>query len=250
MQDVLPFKPRYRVYHKVARRFTGDEFDCPIEANAFLAQTVVRVVHSQPYISYTLRRERDHEYTVYGQQSYIRPDNIPEGRYWFPSYYKVHKSCPAAEHCIMDSFGHVVTEEDLSYARKLKYYNEVYVPRYTRYDDRHETDVRLEIFKGDAKKLKTTYGTRREGISGRLEFKTHDWDYRSEVHGWHRIPHCQPERRANEGHVNEYGPEIVRASRRARYALPSSYDDKACGVWDQRKCWKHNSKRRKQWVPK
>lgn len=55
--------------------------------------------------------------------------------------------------------------------------------------------------------------------------------------------------RQNDGHVNEYGAEIVRGSRRG-YNLPNSRDDHRNSNWGTRKSWKHNSKRPHQWKNK
>ena len=66
---------------------------------------------------------------------------------------------------------------------------------------------------------------------------------------YHRRIKTTQEHRMNEAHMSEYGDEMVRGKRRYRQ-LPNSWDDVPTGIWDGRKCWKHNSKRRKQWVPK
>ena len=54
------------------------------------------------------------------------------------------------------------------------------------------------------------------------------------------------ERRQNAAHADEYGPELVRGKRRGRN-LPDAWEDISLNTWGQRKCWKHNSKRRKQY---
>lgn len=55
------------------------------------------------------------------------------------------------------------------------------------------------------------------------------------------------ELKLNCGHVIEYGYAMVRGRRRK---LPTAWDDIPCQVWKQKKSWKHNSKRRKQWKPR
>lgn len=257
MYDVTPFKPSFRVYDKDTKAFTGDVFDCPIEARNFIydiAKHTSNHHYNRSRISYTLRLEPDFTYQVWVSRSYRVEEAVYYGGFKCrsPRDIYVTKSVPAANHCIIDNFGHVITEADINAAiaqRWLDRQREAGKTGWHWRDHREEQDKRLLIIKGSPSKLKRTYGTRRIGSWGG-NYLPHEASYENEITSYQRVPHCQQERRVNEGHENEYGQSIVRASRRGRFALPSSYDDMQCQAWGQRKCWKHNSKRRKQWVPK
>lgn len=77
--------------------------------------------------------------------------------------------------------------------------------------------------------------------TNKLKTETWSWFYRG--------VQTANEIRQNSGHVNEHGQNMVRAKRR-RFNLPTSWDDRPNSRWGTRKSWKHNSKRKHQWLEK
>ena len=236
--EVTPFKATYRLYNKTTRRFTGVEFACPVEAVDHLRDTVTRVVYSQPYVSYTLRLEADHTYKAQVARSFTVDEGKFYGEYWYrgPRDIYVTKSAPAAEHCILDNFGKIVTEQDINVARRDRWvsrWDNGWEERERRYALK---GVRLTRIKGSADKVKPS-----------CEQVRCPWrvgDYTNRIRGYHRGPQTTNEKRQNCAHVDEYGEGLVRGRRRC---LPSNWVDRQVSIRGAEDSWKHHSKRRKQW---
>ena len=108
------------------------------------------------------------------------------------------------------------------------------------YYHRELTDRNLCKRKGDGKKIKNEWTT----VDYVDTYGEVSYHYNK---GYHRYVRTKNEQTANDAHMDEYGQEMVRGKRRY---LPTSWDDVSTSYWGCRRSWKHNSKRRKQWVPK
>lgn len=244
MLDVTPFKPSYRLYNKTTRSFTGEVFDCPLEALGAIREKVTRVQYDQPWYSQTLRLEADFTYKVCVARSFT----VDEGKFygasnWYrmPRSIYITKSVPAAEYCIRDSFGSVITEADLNAVRR-ELRNRYFNHRYSDWEARREnTGKRLTRTKGSGAKIKA--------VCEQVRSTWGSGEYTNRVRGYYRSFRTANELRQNEAHTNEYGRDIVRPRRGARH-LPRYWDDKSVAISRAEGSWKHHSKRRKQWVPK
>lgn len=243
--EVAPFKPTYRAFSKVLRGFKGGEFACILEVTDFIYK---QARHPQsPAISYTLKREGDVSYQTNHRQVYYG-DNTD---YKWQRYRYTHdiKYAPPAEWCIIDSFGHVLTKDNidaLRYEANRERNRARWAARESRWDARERLKTRLLYRKGSAKKIKFNYRVRLY----HSYWRGNEVSYHNEVRGHYRYPKTHKERAANYAHAHEYGAELVRAHRRTRYGLPSSWDERPCSAWKTEDSWKHHSKRPKQWIPK
>lgn len=144
---------------------------------------------------------------------------------------------------VFDNLGSVIEVRELAKHKAVKPNS-----NYKGWKARHEqwyyhrelTDRNLCKRKGDGKKIKTYWST--------VEDIDNNGDIRYDiVAGYFRSVNTKNEQTANDAHMDEYGQEMVRGKRRY---LPTAWDDVQSSYWGCRRSWKHNSKRRKQWVPR
>lgn len=112
--------------------------------------------------------------------------------------------------------------------------------------DKTCTDVNLILRKNNIKKIKQTY---RSGYHY-YPFINKGYYIPGIILSSFRKIKTKSERSKNASILKEYRNEYLNLIRSKRANLPNSYDDIHLGVYDQYKSWKHNSKRRKQWIPK
>lgn len=144
---------------------------------------------------------------------------------------------------VYDNLGNVVEIKELSrlkWAKPDSNYASWELRRREWYRRREMIDRNLCKRKGDAKKIKTEWATV-DYVDNYGEVSYHTRA------GYNRYVKTKNEQTANDAHMDEYGQEMVRGKRRH---LPTSWDDISTSYWGCRRSWKHNSKRRKQWVPK
>lgn len=243
--EVTPFQPTYRAYNKATRGFYGEESARLSEVTGFI---YAQPRHPQsPAISYTLKKEGTTSYHVNHRQVYVGDDvqwKHQRFRYIFDIAY-----APPAEWCVVDNNGTVLSKDAIAAIQYIEY-REDRQARYERREAQRDTyearKARLVYRKGSPKKIKATYRVR----PYHSYWRGHSVSYHNEVRGYYRHPKNQRERAANYAHAHEYGEQLVRAHRRTREGLPSSWDDRSCSAWKTEDSWKHHSKRRKQWIPK
>ncbi len=141
---------------------------------------------------------------------------------------------------IYDNLGNIITANELFQHKPEAPSYKPWKNRDQWYHHRELTDRNLCKRKGDGKKIKSDWAT----VETIDNFGEVDYDC---GHAYFRTVNTKNEQTQNTAHVEEYGQEIVRGRRRN---LVSSWDDISSGYWGCRRSWKHNSKRRKQWVPK
>lgn len=139
-----------------------------------------------------------------------------------------------------DNLGSIVDPKMLfGYNIKNKTY-----PKYDRTQreyHRELTDRGLCKRKSDGKKIKTNWATvETVDTFGEVSY--------SVGHSYFRSVCTKNEITQNLAHENEYGSEFVRGGRRGK-SIPTSWDDISSSYWSCRRSWKHNSKRKKQWIP-
>lgn len=143
---------------------------------------------------------------------------------------------------IYDNLGRVVEPGILTnHKPKNPDYKNSYRKSYEEWrNKRNKIDRSLCKHKGDARKVKTNWA-----VTETVD-KYGDVDY-TYAHSHFRSVGTKNEQTQNVAHMDEHGYEMVRGRRRK---LVSSWDDVTSSYWGCRRSWKHNSKRRKQWVPK
>lgn len=232
-KEVEQYQTTYKVFDKHKKKFCASYQDLCEAADYCESKASVKIWNI-PRISYTMKWEADYSVTNY-IGSYTGC-GAPR------KYEKL--SYPAPKYVILTEFGDVVSEAEIKSARRQKY---VYKPaRWGNLDWEQECynrDSRLVYKKGSNRKIKATY---RKVLGGFGVWGRH---FGFEVGGYYRPVRSHSEMKYACAHAQEYGDEMVRAKRRYKN-LPNSYDDYKSDVWDTQKSWKHNSKRRKQWVPK
>lgn len=119
-----------------------------------------------------------------------------------------------------------------------------YRPYVGRYYNKRDEDLLLR--KNNIKKIKQTY---RSGYYY-SEYRDEGYYIVGTILSSFRRIKTKSERSKNECILKEYRNEYHNLVRGKRRKLPNNYDDIHLGVYDQYKSWKHNSKRRKQWIPK
>ncbi|QDJ96293.1 hypothetical protein Xoosp13_106 [Xanthomonas phage Xoo-sp13] len=147
------------------------------------------------------------------------------------------------QYCITDLYGNVIPIAEVNAAAGGRTYrNHNWEVRELKWD---QTVQRLVKVKGDGKKIKKDWAYTNNGGYGFGRY----CEYANRAVGSIRYVRTQAERRASAAHDADYGQGLVRAARRGRH-LPHSWDDPRCGMYDLQICWKHSTKRRKQWIPK
>lgn len=126
--------------------------------------------------------------------------------------------------------------------------NFYYKKYYFRYDDKKYDTIRknLNINKINVRKIKRKY-------SSKLKYWNHSFDFSYEIgseFSYYSKIRTLSETRNNYGIFDDYKNEFPNLVRPKRKNLPSAWDDKPNGIFSLYKSWKHNSKRRKQWVAK
>lgn len=213
--EVPPYKHTYRVYNKALKEFS-EVFEELIDA-----------------VEYAVRHiTGKHRLTWWWIENKISYVMHTEG----PTYY-YGRDIPPALNVIVNDLGDPVSKEeirDCSVGYKSRNYE-------GRHKYRDENKMRMLRVKGSPAKIKKS-----------CEHVPWYWcdevGYTTLVLGYGKRVSTMNEKKANEGHIDEYGDCIVRGARRPRH-LPDAWDDKPIAIWDTMYSWKHNSKRRKQWIP-
>ena len=144
--------------------------------------------------------------------------------------------------CIMTHLGDVVHPDEIKAASgRYVYRNNGWEARNKK---RNIIKVGLVKRKGDGNKIKSDWAYRESWNT-----YTQEIDFTNDSFGYFRRISTTAEHRANAGCDADYGQGFVRGARRG-HNLPNSWDDVQCGAYGLSACWKHNSKRRKQWKPK
>lgn len=211
-------------------------------------------------------------YTIYRLFDYDTGHYVGPEFSCIKEFFKFHHTANVIPHC----------RGDWQYVEKLKPTNIVSIPDFnwrTRriYFKTIEYPLRVDgIFLGRYA-IKNEYGetfdgpdelyrmAKREGLrlfprSSRPDYKWNDPiifppknnvnKYKPETWSWYfRGVKTANEIRQNNGHVNEYGESIVRGRRR-KSNIPTSWDDLPNSRRHTRRSWKHNTKRRHQWMEK
>jgi hypothetical protein len=142
---------------------------------------------------------------------------------------------------IVNQYGDIVSLSDIWDAGRKPYRNHGWEDRCKK---RNTIESNLVKCKGDGNKIKSDWAYRESWNNYSQEV-----DYTNDSFGYFRRISTTAERRANLGCDADYGQGFVRGARSYRN-IPNSWDDVNCGAYGLSACWKHNSKRRKQWKPK
>lgn len=143
--------------------------------------------------------------------------------------------------CIVNHLGDIVHPDVIKAAGRSEYNNHGWEARSKKRDIIESGLVKR---KGDGHKIKSDWAYRESWNN-----YTQEVCHTNDSFGYFRRILTTAERRANAGCDAEYGQGFVRGARRG-HNLPNSWDDVNCGAYGLRACWKHNSKRRKQWIAK
>lgn len=144
---------------------------------------------------------------------------------------------------VYDNLGRIITRKELASIKmgRPEYNNARYERRQEMFDyQRNLTDSALCKCKSDTKKVKTHWATA-ETVD---RFGNEGYDY--SPYYTHSV-RVKNEQTANEAHSEEYGANLIRGK---RSSLPNPWDGKPSSFSGCRRSWKHNSKRRKQWIAK
>lgn len=231
-KEVEQHRVKYRVFDKEQRKFCS-EFEDLYDAIVYCEVNAEVKRWGIPKISYTLKTEGEYS------EIHSRYD-IVDGAFRRTYYTTKH---PAAKFVILTDLGDVVGEKEVDECRKLNrvWKNGRWGAEWRR--EQFDRDSRLVYTKGSPKKIKKAYRKIYVGM-GRWGH-----DFRNEVWVYYRHPRTHGEIKQACAHADEYGEQIVRAKRRYKN-VPDAWDDYCSNVYRTEKSWKHNSKRRKQWVPK
>lgn len=230
--DVEEHKATYKVFDKVAREVCA-RFDDLYDAVIFCNVNAVVNRWGAPRISHTLKTEPE-----YKEIKTVM--SVVDGKLC-RVYNTVYH--PAAKYVILNDLGDIVTAEDVDECCR---YNRVWKSgRWS--DDWKQRDFeegsRLVYVKGSSKKIKPAY----HKVYGGHWYWGHT--FRNKIWSYYRHPRTHGEKKQACAHADEYGDQIVRAARRYNN-VPDAWDEYRSDVYATEKSWKHNSKRRKQWVPK
>src|SRR5690606_2359359 len=110
---------------------------------------------------------------------------------------------------------------------------------------RNERNYRLLYTRKNLKKIKPAYRKYKEYY---YTYGRHYYHYNNICGRSYRKVKTFSEAKATCGHQVDYGEDIVRAKRGYK-TIPNSWDDISTGIYKKQYSWKHNSKRRKQWIP-
>lgn len=219
-KDVPPYEHTYRVFNKATK----------IYSNVFL-----ELIDAVEYVMRNddSKRGRLSWWWMENKISYVLHTEADIRRWAWNS-----DTIPAPLNVIVNDLGDVLTREEIKdslvgYKWKDSSSRRKYI----------ETNkMRMLRIKGSANKIKQS--------CEHIPYESRWGDgYTTRVLGYGKRVATMNEKKASEGHIDEYGDGIVRGSRRPRQ-LPDAWDDKPIAMWDTMYSWKHNSKRRKQWISK
>lgn len=231
-KEVEQHQVKYRVFDKTQKKFC-DEFEDLYDAIVYCEVHAETKRWNVPKISHTFKTEAEYkEVRIEHRLVYDKFVLVYENFYY-----------PAAKFVILTDLGDVVGKEDIDEARKL---NRVWKNgrRWLEWEEYcYKRDSRLVCSRGSPKNIKQTYRKIYRGFG--------QWghDFRNEVWSYYRSPRTHGEIKQACAHADEYGEQIVRAKRRY-HSIPNARDELRSDVYSTQKSWKHNSKRRKQWIPK
>jgi hypothetical protein len=228
--EVQPYANTFRVFNKIEHK-VYEEYDDVLLASGDIANKVNVNRYDYQQVSFTLKLEPDFSYVIYGP--YMGYNNKRKNDV---GYLK------ASPWVILTDLGDIVTKDELETARRARHYfrGHDYGSIWKR---REESRKRLLRVKNSPLRIKETFGTV-HSIDSRGEDS-----YDNPLRYYYRRPKTYQERKAAIAHSDEYGNEIVRGARK-KTSLPTGWDDLPISTWKTERSWKHNSKRRKQWIPK
>ena len=214
--DVPPYKHTFRVFNKVLKEFS-EVFEDLISAVEYA-------------VRHTIGSRRMTWWWVEKKISYV----IHTEGYTY--YYG--RDIPPALNVIVNDLGDPVTKEEVrdslvGYKSKTSEDRRKYT---------NEVSKRMLRISGSSNKIKQSC----EHVPW---YWRDELSYSNKVLGSHARPGTLREKKDTEGHIDEYGAEMVRGARRPKQ-LRDTYDDKPISMWAVQNSWKHHSKRRKQWIPK
>lgn len=222
--EVPEYAPRYGVYNKKERRFCLRTEEL-IEAIEYIESRFTKMTYEHPNVSFTMKVE-SYTYTEYYGSFLTRPRKYT---------IKTYEATPF----VILADGVIVDRETVQKAIQIRWRENHSNSKWeSRWALREALNERLVKVKGCGNKIKTVCAK----YMG-------DRGYWRSIGGYYRSTKTQQERRVNDGHMNEYGTEMVRGKRRDRY-LPNSWDDIQSSLGRAEMSWKHHSKRRKQWKAK
>lgn len=219
--DVEPYKHTYRVFNKILKKYELNNVDI-VEAVEYVYKKhrETNVGWGCPVVSETFRRELD----------------IVDSRFisWLPSKY-ITNVTPPPKYLITDEVDGIVT------LRRVQELYNIHFRKRRNYEfsdcvnERLYRDIKRKKIKRAYRYAPYNYGN---GIIS----------YRNVVCGYHRTIKTSNEIRKACADITDYGFEFVRAKRNHKN-IPNSWDDINSNIYSTKKSWKHNSKRRKQWIP-
>lgn len=230
--EVTPYDPSYRVFSVSTSKIIA-EFDTLSDAVEFFSR---RQPPRCPDNFYNLLRLYGHRLQADVGPRPIGPKRVlPEG-------WKSPIHTPPQEKWILcDDLGDEVPTEAFREAQWRNRHRRKRVNREQRYAKYDLHRFNLRGIKGSLRRIKTNCQTFL-GTS-----YSNELCYDNPIRGYHRYPKTQRERRILGGIIDDYGWSMVRGKRRN---LPSNWDDRSCSLNKTETSWKHNSKRKKQWIPK
>lgn len=221
-KEVPPYTNTFRVFNKSDRKVHVEFVDLNDAVDFVYGKVKIRY-YNYERISFTLKDESDFVYAPYSYYSKVKTVYTAKASPWV----------------ILTDLGDIVSKEEINEARRSIYKYRDYHSRWDRYELNRK---RLNDKKGSGLKIKGSYKTV-EDVD-----RHGDVSYTNLVRSYGRRPNTTQEKRMSEAHMDEYGENIVRGGRRP-HSLPCSWSDYPVSAWGTEKSWKHNSKRRKQWIP-
>lgn len=232
-KEVEQHRVKYRVFDKEQRQFCS-EFEDLYDAIVYCEVNTETKRWNIPKISHTLKTESDYSEM---RTKLERVDGV------FRRTVLDFIKYPAAKFVILNDLGDVVGKEEVDSCRKLNRPRKAERARMLWEKSQFRRNVRLVCSRGSPKKIKQTY---RKFYKG---FGRWGHDFSRVIWSYYRHPRTHGEIKQACAHADEYGEQIVRAKRRYNN-VPDAWDEYCSDVYRTEKSWKHNSKRRKQWVPK
>ena len=234
--EATPYTHTYRAFNKHTG-VTHGNFDSIIDAVDF-AKTHPSRHQRQPLFSYTRKLEAD---KLYERDTYVY--HFHGSNRWYENRRRVVLESyyyPAADWVIVNDLGEVVEKKEVEAVSWKPYRSRCWDASDAWYMMQGE---RLTRIKGSGDKVKESCARVRDD-------RGHGDGYTNiNRRGYHRCIGTSNEKRQTEGHMEEYGQNIVRGRRRPR-VLPDNRDDRGISLSSTETSWKHHSKRRKQWKPK
>lgn len=223
MKDLInidPFELSYRVFNKANNDI---EYQCTslYETFEYAKAHYTPKNYNIPLLSFTLKRE---------QPIVIKHYNKP-----------LISIFPPPEIVIQTNFGDIVSNDEIR--NEIKRNRKI--SKYDFWKERNERDYNLLYTRKNRKKLKAAY---RKYKYLYYSYGLYHYRYSNVSGNSFRKIKTFSEARETCGHQSDYGENIIRAKRGYK-TIPSSWDDVSSGLWKKQYSWKHNSKRRKQWIP-